>query len=175
MKKTLGIKNGFTLIEIMIVVAIIGILAIVLIPKIQGMKEQAMLSGIDTNLRIANGYAQVLINGYTAGTINQLEPALASKLATGIIENDLENPITGATGCVGFDTLENSGAFAYSAYDLEDEVGDEMPEELGQSDELAGVIVFDAYVNDEGRTCLKFVPFDDQGNPMLNKITEIIK
>lgn len=173
--RILNCKKAFTLIEIMMVVAIIGVLAVVLIPKIAGMKEQAMLTGIDTNLRVANGYTQVVINNYNATNLDKLELDLASKLATGIKENDIENPITHATGCYDFGNLENGAAFAYSPDILEDEVGDAMHEELGQSDELIGVIVFDAYIDDEGKVRVKFVPFDEQGNPMNNKIIEVIR
>ncbi len=56
--------SGFTLIELMIVIAVIGILAIVLIPKVGQVKTQAKSAGIDTNMRSVEGYVQSKINGW---------------------------------------------------------------------------------------------------------------
>ena len=50
--------QGFTLIELMIVIAVIGILAIVLVPKVGTIKTQAKGAGIDTNVRMVQGYLQ---------------------------------------------------------------------------------------------------------------------
>lgn len=49
-------KKGFTLIELMIVLAIIAILAIVLVPKAGQMKSQAKAVGITTNVNSVRGY-----------------------------------------------------------------------------------------------------------------------
>lgn len=42
---------GFTLIELMIVIAVIGILAVVLVPKMGNVKTSAKLAGVQTNYR----------------------------------------------------------------------------------------------------------------------------
>ena len=48
-------KAGFTLVEIMIVVAIIGLLAAIAIPNFVKAREQAQLNSIINNLRIIEG------------------------------------------------------------------------------------------------------------------------
>jgi prepilin-type N-terminal cleavage/methylation domain-containing protein len=48
-------KSGFTLVEIMIVVAIIGLLAVIAIPNFVKARENAQLNSIINNLRIIEG------------------------------------------------------------------------------------------------------------------------
>lgn len=85
--------SGFTLIELMIVIAVIGILAIVLVPKIGTIKTQAKESGLDSNIRVVQGYCESKINKWvskstTSGTV-QAEIATAFRG-----DKSLVNPIT---------------------------------------------------------------------------------
>ena len=61
-KRLLRNKKGFTLVELMIVIAIIGILAIVLIPQAAKMRENAKLSGVDSNMRMVQSQIEGVID-----------------------------------------------------------------------------------------------------------------
>jgi prepilin-type N-terminal cleavage/methylation domain-containing protein len=75
---------GFTLVEIMIVVAIIGLLAAIAIPNFVKARENAQLNSILNNLRIIEGAKD--------------QWALENKKGTG----DTPNWTTGATGIADF-------------------------------------------------------------------------
>ncbi|MEY7999864.1 type II secretion system protein [Clostridium sp. Mt-5] len=64
MKKQLNLKkkSGFTLIELMIVLAIIAILAVVLIPKSQIFKGQSKNAGVTTNVNTVRGYLETKVS-----------------------------------------------------------------------------------------------------------------
>ncbi|ALU37000.1 type II secretion system protein [Clostridium autoethanogenum] len=58
---TLEKKKGFTLIELMIVLAIIAILAVVLIPKSQIFKNNSKNAGVTTNVNTVRGYLETTV------------------------------------------------------------------------------------------------------------------
>jgi len=51
-------KKGFTLIEIMIVIAIIGLLSVVLVPKVLPLKNQAKDNGVQANVYIIRSFLE---------------------------------------------------------------------------------------------------------------------
>lgn len=64
MRKKLGCKKGFTLIELIVVIAILGILALVAIPKLTGFQQNAKAKADISNARmIANQAAVLVANG----------------------------------------------------------------------------------------------------------------
>ena len=82
MKKTN--KKGFTLVEIMIVVAIIGLLAAIGIPSFQKARDNSRSKSCINNLRmIAAGTEQYMMdNNTTAATLTQSAEYIKSGLPT---------------------------------------------------------------------------------------------
>ena len=67
-------KNGFTLVELMIVVSIIGMLAAIAIPSMRNARLQAQAMGIANDLRVfGNAFSQYSLEGkgYPAGMWGQ--------------------------------------------------------------------------------------------------------
>ena len=83
--------SGFTLIELMIVIAVIGILAVVLVPKVGAVKTSAKLAGVTTNQRSVAATVQGLVN-YTPIS------GIGTKLNEVYSSSEIKNPITNATG-----------------------------------------------------------------------------
>jgi|GEM_PF-780323 len=90
-------RRGFTLIELMMVIAVIGILAAVLIPKIGTTKTTAKLAGVESNSRQVVAQVNGLVERYKGDGTN-FEGALVSALnADGSEPNyadpgDINNP-----------------------------------------------------------------------------------
>lgn len=94
--------KGFTLIELMIVLAIIAILAVVLVPKAGQMKDSARNSGITTNVNSVRGIleAKVVDTNYL-GQYNNISNLLKN---TYIGNNALTNPFNANSK-----TVDNAG------------------------------------------------------------------
>jgi prepilin-type N-terminal cleavage/methylation domain-containing protein len=97
--KTNG-KAGFTLVEIMIVVAIIGLLAAIAIPNFVRARESAQLNSIANNLRILEGAKEQWALENKMSTTDAVNTANL----TGFLKNNTIIQIVGetyASGTVG--------------------------------------------------------------------------
>jgi type IV pilus assembly protein PilA len=94
--KNLRSNKGFTLIELLIVVVIIGILAMILIPRFTGAKDSAYLAHSNTMAdavkTAAMGYSASRLDGAAATKISQLQKINPDIAAT---VNDMKLTITG--------------------------------------------------------------------------------
>jgi type IV pilus assembly protein PilA len=88
------IRKGFTLIELMIVLAIIAILAVVLMPKAGVLKSQAKNAGVETNVNVVRAFLETKTAGNTYLTGAQLATQLSQTYQGSDV---LVNPFTKAT------------------------------------------------------------------------------
>jgi type IV pilus assembly protein PilA len=170
-------NKGFTLIELMIAIAIIGILALVLIPKVAGLKDNARTAGLDTNMRVALSLAEGMVDSYTADDAGAraLETALATKIGL----QGIQNPFTKANTVANAVPAAGNCAFAYTAAAATQEPSDDATGSTGLAPGTAtfpadalgnykGVIYFDAFVSG-GVLKVAFVPCGADGLPVAGK------
>jgi len=93
--------SGFTLIELMIVIAVIGILAIVLVPKVGTVKSQAKETGLDVNVRQVQGYVESKINKWVSK--GSTPTTIRTDITTAFTGSNkaLSNPFTAITTAPG--------------------------------------------------------------------------
>ncbi|UZQ50775.1 type II secretion system protein [Clostridium kluyveri] len=95
-------KKGFTLIELMIVLAIVAILAVVLVPKSQIFKNNSKSAGVTTNVNTVRAYLETKVtnNGGVSTYLNRSEllNELKGAFVTGNTSNQLFNPFTNKNG-----------------------------------------------------------------------------
>ena len=155
MKKRGKNKKGFTMIELMIVITVIGILAIVLLPRIAGVRDDARNSGVNANMRTVQGVAELEINRYKEGEESQFKNRLLNRL------NDLENPMTGTT---------NEALYISTSSDLT------LEGETGSTGGAVLVNIFTKSVNNVTRMAVSIGGVDHRGDSLPpSTIVEIVR
>lgn len=90
--KNLKNKKGFTLIELIVVIAILGILALFLLPQFMGYSEDAKLQVAKANTRTvwtAAKAAETTSEYKTFSELKEFKKEVTDKLGTSFIENDV--------------------------------------------------------------------------------------
>lgn len=168
-------EKGFTLIELMIVIAVIALLILVLVPKIGSIKNKTREAGIRANLLMVEGIIQSIIDDYNADAngVDAIEARIAADINDVVVgEQKIKNPFTKNVGCgvEGTNTIDTVAVY-YSTDDDADNgtaldptfVGGNFPNILAGAD---GVICFGAYVDTSytpHRLCVKLIPYGAGG------------
>ncbi|MGI1658002.1 MAG: type II secretion system protein [Desulfitobacterium sp.] len=105
--------GGFTLIELMIVIAVIGILAVVLVPKMSGAKDSAKDNGVITNAKSVEVFVIANIDKWERKPLSEtdMKSAIENRYKIDGAPDRIKNPYdnTDTAISVGTNTISNTG------------------------------------------------------------------
>ena len=109
LKKILKNKKGFTLVELMVVVAILGILVAVAVPVYNSVTDRAVKNTCAANLRtIDSAIMQAETNGDTASAMSDLEDYLQDAATLECPEGGVYTITDGKPTCPNSHTIEGA-------------------------------------------------------------------
>lgn len=162
-------KKKFTLLELLAVVSIIAFIAVVIVPKIGGVKDGAKVAGVDTNLRMVNAYVQSVVHNYDASKVTLFEDELKDSFT----EEDLVNPFTRGKGIVNRSEMatKKGAIFTDTADNTKASVTSTWEGSPSKRAELAGSVLVAAYPDPSGADNIEvaLIPFNKDGKPVLSK------
>ena len=108
-------KKGFTIIEIMVVIALIGILATVLVPKFVGVKDKAKDMGMLANAKMVEAFVASEIDNWKKSDAIGSTPGtgdLIDAIESHFDDNKLMDPYTGSdTGALIVETASTGDTY----------------------------------------------------------------
>ncbi len=105
--RKLRCNDGFTLVELMIVLSIIAILAVVLVPKVGNMKDSVREQGVYSNMNSVRAYLELKINDRDTSAETE-ETNLISDFNVEFSEGNLiTNPFTNGSTIGGWPNADS--------------------------------------------------------------------
>lgn len=111
MKKTTQL-NGFTLIEVLVVISIIGILAAFILPNLTGIRGRASDAQAKNNLNQIKSALRLYYNDNQTYPNLAVETACSNAAISGAVASYLDSDVIPAS-CMYLDTDDGSGFYAY--------------------------------------------------------------
>lgn len=167
-------RLGFTMIELMIVISVIGILAVVLFPKITQVRDTASTTIVERNMRFVQTQAEYSLARAPAQTPQSVSSLLSDRLS----ELELENPVSGKKDLV--QQVFSSGPFVNSGQGpavhilYKDMVQVASGGSFGyteglQNNSLSGVVGVNIYIDsDDSRLTAEIFPYGVDGKYINN-------
>lgn len=169
-------KNGFTLIELMVVIIIIGLLVAIAMPNFAAVQKRAKFASVKSNAKILQTIAEAynIDNGFYPNKISQIESSSGYKI--------FKNPFTGD---LGYHTQAEKGAWGTSEYGAVGSPGDLIGNYSDAYGSIGKVIYIGLNVENEATTQMlgtdgalttasppdtvnyMIVACDDKGKPLL--------
>ena len=110
-------QSGFTLIEMLIVVIILGILAMIIIPQISVSTEDAKLKALQTNLNTMRNAVELYYHQHNQtypGAVTTADPPVVTTAATAVAA--FTDQLTRYTKASGATSVSKTGEFIYGPY-----------------------------------------------------------